>query len=314
MISTSLGFRPYRSPRAAVASLLFAATLAFGPGCKKELEGPAPEIEPPSASADPAPVDPGLVCRAQLETEVTLNGADFSPVPIDIPDAPKVALPTVTLTRSHELDGDAVGEPDAVVYSGNPDPETDPTNLDLLMWKSREEMSFLVNQEITLGDGDEGMLPEGVWDITIESAAGDVTMSNQSLAVVDKPTLDDVAPGITCLAQGARTIDLSGRTFLRNGDDEAELEVEGVDAPFAITRTPASCTKIENAGIDAEVCDEGTVELGQDSIAPGFPVLTIQNPATAACASEDDIKLRVVPPPTVDRVEPPLGCVVEEDR
>src|SRR5690349_8909297 len=79
--------------------------------CSKGLDGPTPVIAEPSRSKQPLPVDPGIVCRDQLTTEVTVHGEKFSPIPIDVPKAPKVALPSVTLIRSHELFGDSVSAP-----------------------------------------------------------------------------------------------------------------------------------------------------------------------------------------------------------
>ena len=106
----------------AVALLIPVAVL----GCSDELQGPRPDLPSPSASASPPPVDPEIICRDQLTTEVTLHGEHLSPIPIDIPKHPRAALPTISLSRAHELDGGAVGSPDQVIYSG--DPEKDSTN------------------------------------------------------------------------------------------------------------------------------------------------------------------------------------------
>src|SRR5690349_639568 len=78
-------------------------------GCSQKLEGPKPTLDPPSADAEPPPIDPEIVCRDQLRTEVTVHGSKLSPVPIDLPKAPKTALPTLTLSRTHALDGEDVG-------------------------------------------------------------------------------------------------------------------------------------------------------------------------------------------------------------
>ena len=284
--------------------------------CSQGLEGPVPAVDPPSQNASPPPVDPEILCRDQLTTEVTVHGEGFSIVPIDVPDAPKAALPSIRLTRGHALDGADLSSPDEIIYSGNPD--ADPTNaLDadkepLIVWDSQTQMRFRVNQMLTLGDGKQGMLDEGVWNVTVENANGATHESPESLAVVDRPTVSDVSPGIVCLAQGARTIDLGGRTFLRNEDAEVVLAVDGVDEPFAMALD--ACTKVAHDGLDAEVCDKASVELAEGSIDNGFSALTVNNPETAACHSTEDLKLRVVPPPAIDRVDPPMGCVTEEDR
>jgi hypothetical protein len=285
--------------------------------CSEDVQGPAPRIEPPSKNADPLPVDPGIVCRDQLTTELTIHGEQFSPIPIDIPKAPKVALPTLTWVRSHELTGKAVSDPDRVVYSG--DPDKDPTNAfdakgkPLVEWKNQTEMQVTINQALTLdAAGKRGMLEVGVWDLEIENANGKSAESPKSLAVVDKPEVSKVAPSLVCLAQGARTLTLSGETFLRNGDAEAVVDVEGSETPFELKLS--DCDQIDHPGIDAEVCKTASVEFAKGSVEPGFLALDLHNPKTAACKSEEPIKLRVVPAPRIERVSPPLGCVTEDDR
>src|SRR5688572_23962233 len=96
----------------ATITCLSIALCAFAPACSEKLEGPKPSLEPPSAAAAPPPVDPEIVCRDQLTTEVAIHGERLSPVPIDIPKSPKTALPTITLARAHDLDGGAVSAPD----------------------------------------------------------------------------------------------------------------------------------------------------------------------------------------------------------
>jgi len=118
-----------KSSRALSISLKCLLTLALSGGaiaCSKEVETPQPSIEPPSAAAAPPPVDPEIVCSDQFSSAVTLHGEHFAPIPIDLPKNPKIALPTVSLLRSHELDGGNVSDPDAVIYSG--DPDADRTN------------------------------------------------------------------------------------------------------------------------------------------------------------------------------------------
>src|SRR5262249_11531910 len=155
-----------------------------------------------------------------------------------VPKAPKVALPTLTLIRSHDLGGGGVSDPDEVVYSG--DPNKDPVNAfdadgkPLLTWKSQTRMKLTVNQALALNalGKKHARLPWGVWDLEVKNADGHSAESKKALAVVDKPNVTKLSPGLTCLDQGSRTVTLSGETFLRNGDGKAVLDVEGVDTPF----------------------------------------------------------------------------------
>ena len=73
------------------AALLFAMV---GAGCDAGVEGPKPS---------PRIATPDLVCGAQRPTTVQLDGSGFSPSTVDgLTDAPLLALPQVTLTRSTE--------------------------------------------------------------------------------------------------------------------------------------------------------------------------------------------------------------------
>jgi hypothetical protein len=311
------------------ALLALMATIALV-ACSQKVETPTPAIEPPSSAAAPPPVDPEIVCRDQLASRVTVHGENFTPLPIDLPGSPKLALPTVVLSRTHELDGGAVSSPDQIVYSG--DHDADPTNaLDgdgelilvdgepLLTWTSPQEMSFLVTQELVLGTRpagtdtrEQGVLAEGVWDVAVRNPEGRAAESLGALAVVKKPELEELSPGIVCLEQGARTIALTGQTFLRNEGDQVELAVEGVSARFEVEL--ADCTAIAHEGLDAEVCRSAAVQLARDSIDLGYPLLTLENPETAACASEEQVALRVVPAPRIERVVEALACLAQGAR
>ena len=122
------------------ASCLLLAGLT---ACAEEVTGPSPVVaDHGAADEDSLPIAPPIVCRDQLTTEVTITGDGFSPVPIDVPHAPRIAIPTVTLERGHELDG-APGDGAAVVFSGDPDV---PTNLRLLTWQSQEQLTLTVTQ------------------------------------------------------------------------------------------------------------------------------------------------------------------------
>ncbi|MDD9932234.1 MAG: hypothetical protein OXT09_01445 [Myxococcales bacterium] len=297
------------------------AALALGAAaCSSEVKGPEPASEPASASADPPPVDPEIICRDQLRTEVTLNGSGFSPVPIDIPGDPKVALPDVLLSRGHGLDGSKVGKPQRVLWSG--DPDADDTNAfddegdPLLRWDSQKRMHIVVHQSLTLGTGDgkrdRGVLEEGVWDVRVENPNGSGADTKEALAVVGRPEIDALTPGLTCLAQGPRTVTLDGSRYLRNGEAQVQLAVEGADDRFDVSLS--DCTEIDHKGLDAEVCDQAQVEFSEGALDNGLFALTLHNPETAACHTEEDVKLRVVPPPTIERVVPALACIAQGER
>lgn len=298
--------------RFSLALGLISSSLAFT-ACPDRVTGPKPAVSDPAPSVE-LPVDPGIICRDQLTTPVVVHGDRFSPIPFDIPDAPKAALPTLTLVRAHAIDG-AAGDLSEYIWSGDPAG----TNAARLSWQSQTQMTFVVDQSLDLGGqtelavGTTGMLPVGLYDLRVTNANGNAATSAMTLGVVDKPTLASVDPSITCLAQGARTLGLSGDSLLRLDGRDAVLAVEGLAAPFALSNFGA-CTAIPHPGVDAALCDTADVALAQDSVPVGYPHLTLQNPETAACASVDDTRLRVVPPPAITRFDPPMLCLAEGAR
>ncbi|TNF27438.1 MAG: hypothetical protein EP329_19425 [Deltaproteobacteria bacterium] len=276
-------------------------------GCSAEVTGPTPDVVDPTAGTA-LPVDPGVICREQLTTPVVVHGDRFSPIPFDIPNDPKAALPTLTLIRAHELDG---MDGDAVEYTWSGHPEG--VNAARLSWQSQAQMTFVVDQSLDLPDGSAGMLAAGLYDLKVTNANGNEATSVTTLGVIDRPTLSEVDPSITCLAQGPRTLGLTGESFLRLDGSDAVFAVEGVTAPFAMTDF-GGCTDIPHPGVEATLCTSANAPLAQDSIPVGYPAVTVENPETAACVSEDDKRLRVVPPPEITRFDPPMVCVAQGDR
>ena len=271
------------------------------------LDGPSPALEPPSPTLAVQPVTPGLACRAQHPTTLTLAGQGFSPVPFDVPGDPRVALPQVTLTRSAALNGEAA-DAVAVVFEGEPGA----SNADRLAWQGPQQMTLVLDQQTALPDGSSGALPVGLFDLGLVNPDGEGTTSARALALVDEPTLAPPVPGITCLTQGPREVTLSGTTFLRDQDHLAVVRVGDAPEPFALTL--GGCTSIAQPALDAATCTSATLAMAEDAVPPGYPALVLENPAPADCASRDDSRLRVVPPPAFDRFEPPLVCLAEGPR
>lgn len=288
-----------------------ALCLVMTTGCTEEIKGSAPTIDEPSQDQTPLPAEPGIVCSEQLTTDVVLTGGEFSPLVIDVlEEDSRIDYPDVTLNRSQTLTGDeADGE--EILYSGDPD---EPINRDLLSWQSQEKMTFTVHQELELADGSTGVLPSGIHDITVRNANEDHAMSQGTLAVAPRPKLDDIGPSIVCLAEEERTVSLSGETFLEIEGDRAHVEIDGVDDPFDIEFDDGDCNDVAHNGIDARVCDRADMALQPGSLSSGYPELTLQNPPTAQCHSEDVINLRVVPPPVISSIVEPMACVAQGER
>jgi len=287
--------------------------------CSHELDGKTPAVEAPTKGHD-LPVDPGIVCGEQLRTEIEVHGSGFSPVPIDLPKHPRAALPDLTLTRTSTLDGDTVAMGEEILWSG--DPEADPSNAydkddkPLLSWSSQESMTFVVIPELQHAAASEtakptkGPLDEGIYDVTIDNPTGKSATSPGALAVVHRPMVEKLEPTLLCLQQGSRSVALTGTGLLTVGDARPAFEVEGADDFDVETDT---CIDIAHAGLDAAVCEEGTVELAKDALSPELYTITVRNPQPAACFTTEDLGLRVVPAPSIDTVTPSPVCVQDVD-
>lgn len=292
--------------RTSVAVRVFPIVLAglLVAGCEDRITGPAPEVASPAAG-EALPVDPGLICADQLTTDVAVHGAGFSPLPIDVPGDPRAALPTVTLTRRSDLTGGAADALTAT-FSGEPDG----ANGGKLTWQSQAGLTFTVDQDLAL-DGEASALGAGVYDVTITNANTNEATTPGALAVAPRPTAAGVSPGIVCLAEEARTVTVAGTTFLRLG--EARPTLAAADATFEAP-TLDGCAAVAHAGLDAAACTSAAYTLPVDALAPGLHELVLTNPETAACHTEETVRLRVVPPPSVDSVEPSLVCTAQGDR
>ncbi len=274
-------------------------TLMCGYGCSSGLDGPAPKI---AAKAGKLAVEPGILCADQRETDVTLHGKGFSPVPIDVPDHPRIAIPDVSLIRKRTLDGKTESE-ETVVYSGDP---TRTTNLELLSWRSQTEMHLTVNQTLTRGTA-SGALEAGMYDVRVKNPNEKHDQLLGALAVVKKPELTAISPSIVCLEQDAREVGLEGTTLLDIDGHRPTVSVKGVDTPFPIGALDR-CKKVAHEHLKASFCTHATLSLPKESLAVGVHRITLTNPETAACHSEEPVDLRVVPAPTISGVNPPVAC------
>jgi hypothetical protein len=303
---TSGSFAGWRIPRHLVGLLLVAGVgLA---GCSEEITGPEPGLEDPVAGQE-LPVSPGIICQEQNPeegTRVEITGESFAPVPVDLPDNPTVALPSVELVKQSTLAGEAETGA-SIPYASEPGE----TNASLLNWESQSLMAFHVTDSLGLSDGSEGQIPQGVYDVQVTNPNDAEATSVGALAVAPRPTVEEVSPGIVCVADEAKTITLSGQTVLRIGENQPVVRIAGTE--FSVD-TLDGCTAVAHEGLDAEFCDTVTLTLDQGSLEPGFEDVIIGNPQTAACNSrpeEDNVRLRVAPSPTITGVEPALICTAQ---
>lgn len=253
---------PWRVSRHMIGLLLVAGLGVAG--CSEEVTGPEPGVENPARGQE-LPVNPGIICQEQHPeggTRVEITGEKFAPVPVDLPGNPTVALPSVSLVKQTTLGGDA--EAGATVPYGS---EPGAANADLLSWESQSLMAFQVPNRLTLGDGTDAMVPTGMYDVQVTNPNEAQATSMGALAVAPRPTVEEVSPGLVCVAQESETVTLSAQTVLRIGENQAVVRIGGNE--FSVESTEG-CTPVAHDGLDAEFCDTVTVILAQGSLPAGY--------------------------------------------
>lgn len=260
--------------------LLTIGLLALLMACSHQLEGPNPEVQG---------LDPALVCTQQLTTTITLTGADLSPAEVDsLTDHPSLALPEVSLLPSLTLSGEPAPAGAAPVDI----PE------DSLTWTSRQSMTLKIEPGLAL--------EPGVYDVRVENRNGNWTVLEDGLVAVPPPELHSIDPDLVCVAQGPKTLTLSGEGFLRVG---AKLpQVTFGDGETFTAASLADCIDLPGPVEDAERCDTLILELPQDALAPGAYAVVVTNPMPADCSSVEPVTIAVVPPPSLQTIDPDLIC------
>jgi hypothetical protein len=280
--------------------VLLAALLVCG-ACSEKLGGPTPTL----ASKNALPVTPTIICGDQLTTELQLHGEHFSPVPVNVPTKPAIALPSLTLSRSAALDGSAVATVN-VLYNGDP---TLPSNTAALSWDDQQQMRFTVHQNLEIS-GKNQRMPAGMYDAHIMNPNGKQASARAVLAVVDKPAVTEAKPGLLCLSDADHDLVLSGSSMIRIKGALPQLQVDSVDTVFAVSEL-SDCAAIAQKDADAEVCSTARLSLAKDSLAVGQHDLVLTNPDTAACHTEEDLKLRIVAAPSISTLVPSVACSLD---
>jgi len=225
------------------------------------MEGPSPVV---------ASAEPGLVCTDQLTTTITLTGSGLSPLAIDaLTEDPKLALPTILLRRTADMDGNAVSEDPVVI----PDDPAHPTQSHV-RWLSQTSMSFEVYPEL-------GLRP-GTYEITVRNANGHSFTAPAALGAIPPPVLEAVEPDLICLAEGGRSLTLTGKFFLRVGDTVPTVEIDG--KVYSVD-TLSGCQPAPGKEPGAQICTQATVTVPEGDLLLGANEVVLHNPAPAGCSS-----------------------------
>ncbi len=286
------------------AALLAAALAWFLGGCAAEVTGPTPSISGTPGAEDPeqAPTTPGFACNEQLTTWIELRGADFSPLVVDAIDADKEAravLPTVTLTRSGDVEGTDDGQDFVVVLQATEDEETP------VRWLDGGLMSFRVDPAL-------GLTP-GIYDVKVSNANGRSVSLAGAFGVAPRPVAAAIVDDLICVAQGDRQVTISGEHLLVRGQERPTVSLG--DQRYEV-EAAEGCRELAPVFGAWTSCASVTLTIGQGDLSPGRIAVGVTNPAPAACANDpgiDGVELIVVPPPTVADIQPEPVCSEQLD-
>jgi hypothetical protein len=265
-----------------------AGVLLMSVSCAEELEGPQPSV---------TSLAPNLACGEQLVTTITLSGEELSPLALDAAkDDPLVAVPDISLELVSDLTGaSASGE---VVTLPN-DPE-DPAAA-RIRWLSSTTMELEIYEELNLA--------AGVYDVTVSNANGKTATLSAGLTITEAPTITSVVPSAVCELDQPETLEITGTSFLKVGDDFPTVTASDGASTTALTVVAGlGCTALAGTSPASEVCTGLTVAVPVGGFAAASYSITLTNPAPAACETSEPATFEVVPNPIVTDVDPTLVC------
>jgi hypothetical protein len=162
----------------------------------------------------------------------------------------------------------------------------------------------------------KGSFEPGRFDVTVTNPESAACSSTDALVmtVVPPPTLATIVPDLTCDAQDAQGLVLTGTGFLQMGEVLPTVQLGKETFPID---SLTDCTSVEGEFIEGAVksCTGGKLTLPKGALPEGDYTVTITNPDPAGCVSEEtDVILHVAPPPTVASVKADLVCDAQGDQ
>jgi hypothetical protein len=260
--------------------------------CEQEVTGPAPSLSPDSATG--AAGAPGYTCTSLPEATITVRSANFSPLVVDLLDeerSPSVRLPEVKLRRTATIEGEAqAGAEPIALRSSEREEDSD------VRWISPEELRLRLTDSMAL--------EPGIYDVSVTNANGNTTLAPSAFGVLPQPSLTSLAPELTCVAQGSRSIELRGDHLLMRGDERPVISLNGQDY------RPNSMGEGRDLGAvfgGAQVCRVANIEIPAAALDAGIYTFGVTNPDPAACSLDPNaapVRLAIAPAPTVSSIAP----------
>lgn len=154
----------------------------------------------------------------------------------------------------------------------------------------------------------QGGLGTGAWRVSVINPAPAACASTQAVGflVAPPPTLTSAAPDVVCTAQGSVGVTLTGTDFLVVNGTAPTVTVGGQ----ALAAAASGCTALLGSTQQVERCTTLAVQV-PDALAAGTATVTVRNPPSAACATQQAITVLLTPPPTLTAIAPTYACNAE---
>jgi hypothetical protein len=160
--------------------------------------------------------------------------------------------------------------------------------------------------------GKRGRLPAGVYAARVLNPNGHAATSKAALAVTDKPSFSPQAALLACESRGEQTLVFQGSGFLRVADALPRLRVDGQAETWPINEL-AECSSVELPGSDVDICSQAHVSL-PSALRVGVYAARLENPAPAACRSDETLRIHVVSGPQLESDPIDSLCVRGQTR
>lgn len=226
-----------------------------------------------------ASISPDPICTAQFENILTVEGRGFLTIG---DEEPRVRV-------DNELyDVDAIEGCTAIENDG---PET----------FSCERIT------ITLAAGD---VPDPArTNITVINPATAACESTDDAAVhvVAPPMVSDIQPHPLCTDQVTRTVEITGEGFL-DIDGALPTVTIGTEEVTALELADCEALPLDDEERVVQTCTTLFAEIEAGALEADFHDVIVTNPESAACTSEQEVRVETVPPPMITSIQPRAIC------
>ena len=233
----------------------------------------------------PAPpldaIEPQILCVDQEDQLLALTGTTF--IEVD------GQLPTVTIGDHLTLTVD---------------------ELDGCVEVAAADFRYCTDATVTVP---QATLDPGVYDVTLTNPDPASCTSTESIQIeiVPPPALEEVDPNLVCTAQFDNELTLTGSGFLIL---DGVLPTVDIGASYSAEADAAAGCELLLGPAGGETCTELTFTIPVGTVEAGSYAVVVTNPAPADCYSSEEVAIEVVPPPTLEEIDPEIVCVDQADQ